>query len=110
MADDPVALMDKLNDFRTDIFNRLHWQFPWFADLNDDERHAFLVDLLQALHTRQPRQLQTVVEEWQATAEAIKNPSFMAAWRESDNADDYVPWEQVRGDPSLPSDAEEGRR
>jgi hypothetical protein len=109
MPEDAVALMSKLLDFFKYVSHQLDGYFPWCASFDQDERHAFLIDLLQAVHAEDAQQLQMVVDEWQATAEALGNREFMQAWRESDNPDDYVPWEQVRGDSSLSGEVEEGR-
>jgi len=110
LSDSAVALMSKLEDaFRQASHQVLDWHFPWSQHFDSSERLAFLLDLLQAVQNQDAEQLQRVVEEWQATAEALSNQAFMQAWRESDNPDDYVPWEQDRGDSSISGDAEEGR-
>jgi hypothetical protein len=109
MFGDPGVLMGKLEELRLNMLQQLSWQFPWFPQLNDEERQAFLIELLQVLQTHDATQLKTVVDEWEATAEALSNPEFMQAWQESDHPDDDVPWEQVRGDSSLSGEAEEGR-
>ncbi len=109
MSEESVALMSKLRDLFSDISHRLDWFFPWCVHLDNGERQAFLIDLLQAVHTQDAQQLQTVVQEWQATAEALGNPEFMKAWRGSDNPDDYVPWEQGRGGLNISGETEEGR-
>jgi hypothetical protein len=109
MSDESTVLMNDVERFVKHIFQELELSFGWTKNLNSNERQAFLLDLLQAVNTRDAQQLQIVMDEWQATAQALGNWGFMQAWQATDNPNDYVPWEQVRGDSSLSGETEEGR-
>jgi hypothetical protein len=109
MSDESTVLMNEVERFFKHIFQELEWFLEWTKNLDSNERQAFLLDLLRAVNTHDAQQVQIVMDEWQATVQALGNGGFMKAWQAADNPDDYVPWEQVRGDSGLSGETEEGR-
>jgi hypothetical protein len=110
MSQDTIASMDMLDSFLIQIVRHFPWElFPWAKDFSLADQRAFILDVLQAVHSRDPERLRECLEDWQATVETLHNPDFMKAWQEPYDPGDYVPWEQVRGDLDLSRDPEAGR-
>jgi hypothetical protein len=110
MAQDTLTSMDKLDSFLIQMVRRFPWElFPWAKEFSLADQRAFLLDVLQAVHSRDAQRLQECLEDWQATAEALHNPDFMKAWQQPYDPGDYVPWEQIRGELDLSRDPEAGR-
>jgi len=85
------------------IINLLWELFSWARELNLTDQRAFILDMLQAVHSRNPEQLQECREDWRATVETLHNPDVMNACEQLYDPGDYVPWEQVRGSLDRPS-------
>jgi hypothetical protein len=110
MAQDTLTSMDMLDKFLIQIVRNVPWElFPWAKELSLSDQRAFILDVLQAVHSRDSGRLQECLEDWQATVEALHNPDFMKAWQEAYDPGDYVLWEQVRGNLDLSRDPEAGR-
>jgi len=71
--------------------------FPWLSDLDDEERQEFLeefVDVFAHCSTAGDwAQLEELLEDWQATAEAHRNPELLEAWHTRGQPEDYAPME-----------------
>ena len=71
--------------------------FPWLGELDDEEQQEFLhefVDIFAHCSTAGDwAQLEEILEDWQATAEAHRNPELLEAWRTRGRSEDYVPME-----------------
>ena len=99
MALDTPALMEKLDQALEHMLKVFPWDlFPWAHSLSTEDRCTFLLEVIQVVHQRDRRQLAELLEDWQATAEAITNTPFMQAYQQPSDATDDVPWEQVRGE------------
>jgi hypothetical protein len=85
---------------------------PWVKDLNAAERAELLSDLTQAwAQVRQTGQIQAlteVLEDWEATAEALTDPWFMQVWQQPYDPNDDITWVQVRGEIDLACEPEGG--
>ncbi len=106
MTNDVLTYFDGLS-------NHLESLLPWVKHLNATERAELLADLTHAWgQVRQTGQIQAltdVLEDWEATAEALQDSQFIHTWQQPYHPDDYVPWEQVRGELDLSRDPEAGR-
>jgi hypothetical protein len=91
------------------MVERLLALFPGVSSPSAADRRAFAVELFQAAQTRDMAQLTELLEDWQATAEALSNPRFMRSWQSPDHIDGDIPLEQVRGELDSVRDAEAGR-
>jgi hypothetical protein len=109
MTRDAMALMDTLDGLMKEVVERLSALFPWVSSLNTADRREFAVELLQAVQARDMVPLIELLEDWQATAEALGNPRFIQSWQRSDHLDENIPWEQVRGELDLSHNPETGR-
>lgn len=110
MPSDMLAMMDKLDIFLMHLVRQIPWDlFPWATQLSVPDQRAFVLDILQAVHSRDLQQLQQCIEDWQATAEALANDALMHAIQQPYDPGDYVSWEQVRGELNLLRNPEEGR-
>jgi hypothetical protein len=110
MQEDTIISMDMLDSFLIQIVRHFPWElFPWAKELNLADQRTFILDVLQAVHSRDPEKLQECLEDWRATVEALHNPDFMKAWQQPYDPGDYVPWEQARGELDLSRDPETGR-
>ena len=71
--------------------------FPWLRELDDEEQQEFLhefVDVFARCSTKgEWAQLEELLEDWQATAEAHRNPELLEAWRTRGRPEDYSPME-----------------
>lgn len=69
--------------------------FPWLRDLDDEEQQEFLrefVDLFARCSISGEWQpLEECLEDWQATAEAHRNPELLEAWRTRGRPEEYAP-------------------
>ena len=69
--------------------------FPWLTDLDDEEQQEFLREFVDLFARCSATGDWTVFEElladWQATAEAHRNPDLMDAWRTRGRPEDYAP-------------------
>ena len=110
MPQAPLALMDHLDNFFIQLIRHFPWDlFPWAAQLSLTDQRAFVLDVLQAVHQRDPERLHECIEDWRATAESLKNIAFMKAFEQPYDPGDYMPWEQVRGELDVSRDPEAGR-
>ncbi len=68
--------------------------FPWFKDLDDEERRSFYRELVETFFTclvlEDWRRFDELLEDWQATAEANQRPEVLATWRTRGNPADYA--------------------
>jgi len=71
--------------------------FPWLADLDQDDQLVFRRAIARAFAdcsaTNRWEELDELLEDWQATAQANRNPDLMAAWRSRGRPEDYAPLE-----------------
>jgi hypothetical protein len=69
--------------------------FPWLRDLDNEEQETFLHEFVDAFArcstTEDWRPLEELLEDWQATAEAHRNPDLIEAWCTRGQPEDYVP-------------------
>jgi hypothetical protein len=109
MEHDTLALMEKLDQFLVRAVDMFPWDlFPWAQSLSGDDKRVFFLEILQAVQRREKGQFEELLEDWQATAEALSNSIFMQTYQQPYNAEDCVPWEQVRGELNLSSGPEQG--
>jgi len=75
---------------------------PWVRHLTEDERAALLVDLAQAWaqvrQTGQSQPLLAVLEDWEATAQALGDKQLTDRLLSPMTAHDYTPWEAISAD------------
>ena len=74
---------------------------PWFQNLDEEDRVTFQRELLETfaacLSLEDWRRFDELLEDWQATAEASRQPEILEAWRTRGNPADYVAMESPRG-------------
>lgn len=74
--------------------------FPWLGNLNEEAQQEFLrefVDLFaNCASTGEWVRLDELLEDWQATTAAQRNPELIEAWRTRGQPEDYVPMEVSR--------------
>jgi hypothetical protein len=110
MPRDTIISMDMLDSFLIQIVRHFPWElFPWAKEFSLTDQRAFILDVLHAVHSRDPGRLQECLEDWRATVETLHNQDFIKAWEQPYDPGDYVPWEQVRGALDLSRDPEAGR-
>jgi hypothetical protein len=84
------------------LADQLAHVLPWVKYLNEDERTELLADLAQACaQVRQTGQSQTlldVLEDWEATAQAVGDQQLTDRLLSPLTEDDYTPWESIRAD------------
>jgi hypothetical protein len=108
MAQNTLALMDKLDSLLVKLLQQTPWDlFPWALQLSLTDQRAFLLEMLDAVRRRDDGQLSACLEDWQATAEALKNTHLMNIVRQPYDLGDYISWKQVRGELDISSDPEE---
>ena len=109
MSSNTLALMDKLDSLLVRLLQQAPWElFPWAQQLTLTDQRAFILEILEAVHRRDDTRLATCLEDWEATAEALKNSTLMETLRHPYDPGDYIPWEQVRGESDLSHNSEEG--
>lgn len=109
MAQNTLSSMDMLDNFLIQIVRHFPWDlFPWAKELTLTDQRAFILDVLQAVHSRDSDRFHEYLEDWRATVETLHNPDFMKAWQRPYDPGDYVPWEQVRGELDVSRDSEAG--
>jgi hypothetical protein len=68
--------------------------FPWLESLDDEEKKQFhdefLTTFMKATQDNNWTEMEYLLEDWKATAEAESNPEFVEAWKERGNPEDYV--------------------
>lgn len=71
--------------------------FPWLQDLDDEEQQGFLREFVDvfacSLASGDWGPFDELLEDWQATAEARRNPNLMEAWQTRGRPEDYAPME-----------------
>lgn len=76
--------------------------FPWFKDLDEEDRQEFYRELVETfaecMATGRWDVFDELLEDWQATAEADRNRELLEAWRTRGRAEDYIPLEVVGAD------------
>jgi hypothetical protein len=79
---------------------------PWVQDLSDQDQGVFLADLTaaykQVVQDGDRTPLVTVVEDWEATVQVLRDPTLAQHVQTPKPATEYVPWETVDAD--LPRD------
>lgn len=82
------------------LADQLAHVLPWVKQLTEDERAALLADLAQACaqvrQTGQPQTLLEVLEDWEATAQAMGDKPLTGRLLSPMTAQDYTPWEAIR--------------
>ncbi len=72
--------------------------FPWLEALPENDRREFhdefLANFGKATRDNNWTEMQQLLEDWQATAEAYQNPELMEAWKNRGNPEDYVTLER----------------
>lgn len=83
------------------LADQLAHVLPWVKHLSEDERAELLADLAQAgaqaRHTGQSQPLLAVLEDWEATAQALGDKHLTDRLLSPMTAQDYTPWEAIRG-------------
>jgi len=68
--------------------------FPWLNSLDDEEKKEFhdefLTTFIKVSQDNNWTEMEYLLEDWKATAEAESNPEFMEAWKNRGNIEDYV--------------------
>jgi hypothetical protein len=76
--------------------------FPWFKDLDEEDRQEFYRELVETfaecMATGRWDVFDELLEDWQATAEAGRNQELLEAWHTRGRAEDYIPLEVVGAD------------
>jgi hypothetical protein len=108
MAQNTIVIMDSLDKFLMHIVRNFPWNlFPWSAQLNLTDQRAFVLEILEAVHRRDDGQLATRIEDWEATADALRNSHLIDIMRKPYDPGDYMAWEQIRGEFDLSGNPEE---
>lgn len=86
------------------LADQLAHVLPWVTHLNEDERAELLADLAQAWaqvrQTGHSEPLREVLEDWEATAQALGDKQLTDRFLSPIPAHDYTPWETIRADVS----------
>ncbi len=68
--------------------------FPWLSSLDNEEKKEFhdefLTTFIKASQDNNWTELEYLLEDWKATAEAEQNPEFMEAWKNRGKPEDYI--------------------
>ncbi len=68
--------------------------FPWLRSLDGAEQESFVSEFIDAFArcsaTEDWRPLEELLEDWQATAEAHRNPELLESWRTRGRPDEYI--------------------
>jgi len=71
--------------------------FPWLRDLDGEEQQTFLREFVdffaRCSTTGEWAPFEELLEDWQATAEAHRNPELIEAWRSRGRPEDYISME-----------------
>ena len=82
----PSLVADNVLISLDELARHLESLLPWVKQLNIEERAELLSDLTQAwLQVRQTGNIQAlteVLEDWEATAEALQDSQFIHTWRQ----------------------------
>jgi hypothetical protein len=95
-----TTIVDVMMTHLETLANQLAHILPWVKSLNEDERAELLADLAQACaqgrHTGQSQVLLAVLEDWEATAQAVGDKQLTDRLLSSTTVQDYTPWEAIR--------------
>ena len=76
--------------------------FPWFKDLDGEDRQEFYRELVETfaecMAAGRWKAFDELLEDWQATAEASRNEELLETWRTRGRAEDYIPLEVAGAD------------
>jgi hypothetical protein len=71
--------------------------FPWLGDLDNEDQQEFLHEFVDAFaqcsSTGEWTMLDELLDDWQATAIACRNPELVEAWQDRGRPEDYEPLE-----------------
>lgn len=97
-----TTIVDMMKTHLETLAHQLAHILPWVKSLNDDERANLLADLAQACvqvrQTGQPQALLAVLEDWEATAQAVGDKPLIDRLLSPTTTQDYTPWEAIRAD------------
>ncbi len=69
--------------------------FPWLRSLDGAEQESFVSEFVDAFArcsaTEDWQPLEELLEDWQATAEAHRNPELLETWHTRGRTDEYIP-------------------
>ncbi len=75
--------------------------FPWLKDLDSTDQENFVQEYIETLarcaSSGQWQNMDELIEDWQATAEAQRNPDLLNTWQTRGNPDDYIPVDRANG-------------
>src|SRR5215831_17732966 len=106
MCDMYTTIVDMMMTHLATLANELAHSLPWGKSLNEDDRASLLADLAQACvqvrQTGQSQALLEVLEDWEATVQALEDEHLMDRLLSPTTTQDYTPWEAIRADISGP--------
>ena len=74
--------------------------FPWLDSLDEQEKKEFhgefLTNFIKATQDNNWIEMEYLLEDWKATAEAYQNPEFMEAVKNRGNPEDYITLERPK--------------
>ena len=101
-----MTIVDLLMIHLETLANQLAHILPWEKSLNADDRASLLADLAQACvqvrQTGQSQALLEILEDWEATVQALEDEHLMDRLLSPTTTQDYTPWEAIRADISGP--------
>ena len=101
-----MTIVDMMMTHLETLANQLAHILPWVKSLNEDDRASLLADLAQACvqvrQTGQSQVLLEVLEDWEATAQAVDDKHLVDCLLSPTTTQDYTPWEAIRADISGP--------
>src|SRR2546428_7800839 len=102
MCDMYMTIVDMMMTHLETLANQLAHILPWVKSLNADDRASLLADLaqtcVQVRQTGQSQALLEVLEDWEATAQALGDKPLMDHLLSPTTSQDYKPWEAIRAD------------
>ena len=97
-----MTVVDMMMTHLETLANQLAHILPWVKSLNQDDRASLLADLAQACvqvrQTGQSQALLEVLEDWEATAQALDNKHLENRLLSPTTTQDYTSWEATRAD------------
>jgi hypothetical protein len=102
MWDMHTTIVDMMMTHLETLANQLAHSLPWVKALNEDDRASLLADLAQACvqvrQTGQSQALIEVLEDWEATVQALGDKHLMDRLLAPTTTHDCTPWEAIRAD------------
>jgi hypothetical protein len=84
------------------VIEKAETLFPWLEALTTDEAQTFYTDFFeaiqQAIQSGDWSGVQTTIEDWQATAEVMADPTLATTLSQPIEAGDWDDWEHVSAD------------